>query len=399
MDIKEIIAKRATLWEEAKNFLDTHTDKDGKMSAEDAATYDKMEADIIEIGKNIERHERAQDAAKQLAQPTTKPLASAPMNAAPQTKAGRDSKEYAQAVLDFIRTKGKKVSNIMQEQVNADGGYLVPAEWDSRLIQGLEEENVMRTLGTTITTNGEHRINIVASLPTAYWTAEAATIQDSDAKIDQVQLDAHKLAILTKVTNELLADNAYNLEANLLDMFARRIANAEEDAFINGTGTGQPTGLFTTMLDPANAAYVQATAGASIAADDIVDIVYKLARPYRRNAAFLMNDATLGLIRKFKDGNNAYMWQPTYTAGEPDRLVGYPIYTSAYAPTIPATASTDPILAFGDFSYYNIGDRGTRTLQVLNELYAGNGMVGFLMTERVDGLLLLPEAIRVLTTQ
>lgn len=394
-----MIAKRATLWEEAKNFLDTHTDKDGKMSAEDAATYDKMEADIIELGKNIDRFQRAEDAAKQLAQPTTKTIVTAPMNDAPQTKAGRDSKEYSKAVLDFIRSKGKKVSNIMQEQVNADGGYLVPAEWDSRLIQGLEEENVMRQLGTTISTNGEHRINIVASLPTAYWTAEAGTIQDSDAKIDQVQLDAHKLAILTKVTNELLADNAYNLEANLLDMFARRIANAEEDAFINGTGTGQPTGLFTTMLDPANAAYVQATAGASIAADDIVDIVYKLARPYRRNAAFLMNDATLGLIRKFKDGNNAYMWQPTYTAGEPDRLVGYPIYTSAYAPTIPATASADPILAFGDFSYYNIGDRGTRTLQVLNELYAGNGMVGFLMTERVDGLLLLPEAIRVLTTQ
>lgn len=395
-----MIAKRATLWEEAKNFLDTHTDKDGKMSAEDAATYDKMEADIIELGKNIDRFQRAEDAAKQLAQPTTKPLAAAPMNDAPQAKAGRDSEEYAKAVLDFIRTKGKKVSNIMQEQVNADGGYLVPVEWDSRLIQSLEEENVMRTLGTAITTNGEHRINIVASQPTAYWTAEAGTIQDSDAKIAQVKLDAHKLTILTKVTNELLADNAYNLEAHLLDMFARRIANAEEDAFINGTGTGQPTGLFTTMLDPANAAYVQATAGASIAADDIVDIVYKLARPYRKKAAFLMNDATLGLIRKFKDGNNAYMWQPTYTAGEPDRLVGYPIYTSAYAPTIPTTgANNDPILAFGDFSYYNIGDRGTRTLQVLNELYAGNGMVGFLMAERVDGLLLLPEAIRVLTTQ
>ena len=121
--------------------------------------------------------------------------------------------------------------------------------------------------------------------------------------------------------------------------------------------------------------------------------MYSLKRPYRKNASFLVNDSTLGTIRKFKDANNMYMWQPSYQAGEPDRLLGYTINTSPY---MPEAASGAKILAFGDYSYYNIGDRGTRSLQELKELFAGNGMIGYVMKERVDGKLVLPEAVKVL---
>ncbi len=396
MNCNELMEKRATLWNEAKAFLDSHTDADGKISAEDAATYDKMEADVVALGKDIERLERQAALDAKLSQPVAKPIVSQP-GVGKEPVSGRASEEYAKDVLDFIRTKGRKVSNLMQEQTAADGGYLVPAEWDSRLIQSLEEENIMRSLGTHITTNGEHKINMVASEPSAYWGAEGAAVTFTDAKFDQVSMDAHKLAIAAKVTSELLADNAYNLESHLMDMFSRRLAVAEEDAFLNGTGNGQPTGLFTTMLDSANKEYCSQISGSSLAADDILNTIYALKRPYRRNAAFLMNDATLAVIRKFKDANNAYMWQPSYTAGEPDSLLGYPIYTSPYAPTIATNGK--PILAFGDFSYYNVADRGTRSIQILNELFATNDLVGFLMKERVDGLLLLPEAIHVLTTK
>ena len=119
----------------------------------------------------------------------------------------------------------------------------------------------------------------------------------------------------------------------------------------------------------------------------------QLKRPYRKKAKFITNDATLAVLRKLKDGNGAYIWQPSYQAGEPDKLLGYPIYTSAYFPTIEAGKAA---LAFGDFSYYNIGDRGTRSLQELKELFAGNGLVGFVAKERVDGKLVLPEAIQLL---
>ena len=130
-----------------------------------------------------------------------------------------------------------------------------------------------------------------------------------------------------------------------------------------------------------------------IEADDVIDLIYKLKRPYRKKASFITNDSTLAVLRKLKDENGNYLWQPSLQNGEPDRILGYAIRTSQFAPKLAAGKAA---LAFGDFSYYNIGDRGQRTLQVLKELFAGNGMVGYVMKERVDGLLVLPEAVQVL---
>ena len=166
---------------------------------------------------------------------------------------------------------------------------------------------------------------------------------------------------------------------------------AEEEAFINGNGTGRPTGIF----DAANGGVTGTTSAgaAAIAFDDIVNLVYALKSPYRRNAAFLTHDTTVAALRKLKDTNGQYLWQPSLVAGQPDRLFGYPIYTSPYAPTIAASARS---VAFGDFANYWIADRQGRTIQRLNEIYAGNGQVGFLVTERVDGKVILPEGIQLL---
>ena len=127
---------------------------------------------------------------------------------------------------------------------------------------------------------------------------------------------------------------------------------------------------------------------ASIKADDMINLVYALKRPYRKKASFIINDKNLAVIRKLKDNNQAYIWQPSYQAGEPDRILGYPVHTSAFAP--------ENAIAFGDYSYYNIGDRGTRSFAELRELFAGNGMIGYVAKERVDGRLILPEAVQIL---
>jgi HK97 family phage major capsid protein len=138
---------------------------------------------------------------------------------------------------------------------------------------------------------------------------------------------------------------------------------------------------------------VTTSGAAAITSDEVLNLVYSLKRPYRKNASFITNDQTLANLRKLKDTTGQYLWQPSYQAGEPDRLLGYNIHTSAYVPTIAAGAK---VMAFGDFSYYNIGDRGTRSFAELKELFAGNGMVAFLAKERVDGKLLLPEAVQIL---
>lgn len=387
IDVEKLIERRAALWQEAKNFLEEKTDDEGKISAEDAKAYEKMEADIDTLAKNISRLERMAKIDAQMSQPTTKPILNQP-NTSPQHKNGRASDEYRQAALNALRNKFFNVQNILQEQVASDGGYLVPTEWDSRLIDTLDEENIMRKLGTSIQTSGEHKINIAATKPAAAWVQEGQSLTFGNATFAQKTLDAHKLAIGVEITNELLNDSMFDLESYIVDQFGRALANEEENTFINGTGTNQPTGI----LNDAQVG-VTTNSATTITSDEIINLVYSLKRPYRKNASFIVNDSTLAAVRKLKDTTQNYLWQPSFAADEPDRLLGYPIYTSAYMPTLEADAK---IIIFGDISYYNIGDRGTRTFQQLQEIYAPQFMTGFLMSERVDGILVLPEAVQVL---
>ncbi|HFU3867181.1 TPA: phage major capsid protein [Streptococcus suis] len=374
MTILELREKRNTAWNAAKAFLDSHRTEKGTLTAEDDATYSRMEQEIADLGKEIARLERQEALEAELNKPVNKPLTSKPVTAAEKpAKTGRASDEYKTGMLQALRTNFRQVSNILQEGVDADGGYLVPEEYDHRLIDVLNEENIMRKLGHKITTSGEHKINIAATKPAAAWIEEGGALQFTDATFDQI----------LKVTEELLYDNAFGLENYIIDQFGKALANAEEDAFLNGTGKGQPLGLFAETGGGTLAKTV-----ATPKPEDVIDLIYALKRPYRKNASFIMNDAAVAAIRSFKDNNGAFMWQPSCVAGEPDKLMGYDIYTSPFCPA--------NMMAFGDYNYYNIGDRGTRSFKQLTELFAGNGMIGFVAKERVDGKLILPEAVQIL---
>lgn len=386
MRVQELIEKRAKVWETAKNFVDTHEDKNGNLSAEDKETYSRMEAEIEELTNSIERQQRAERREQELSKPVNSPITGKPYKDEPQgeVKTGRASDEYKKAMLTALRSNFRQVSNVLQEGVDADGGYLVPEEYDHRLIDVLTEENIMRGIATKITTSGEHKINIAATKPAAAWIEEGEALSFGDATFEQKILDAHKLHVAIKITEELLYDNAFGLENYIITEFGKALANAEEDAFLNGDGVGKPTGIF----DKTKGGESIGTLSAALKSDDILDLIYKLKRPYRKNASFIMNDATLAQIRKLKDNNGQYLWQPSYQANEPDKILGYNIRTSAFAPT--------DAIAFGDYKYYNIGDRGSRSFKQLNELFAGNGMIGYVAKERVDGLLILPEAVKIL---
>ena len=393
MTITEMREKRNKLVGMMDTFLDTHTTDKGTLSAEDDKTYKDMETEVAQLTDSIHRMERREEIEAELSKPTSKPLTGKPMKADGDkaVKTGRASDEYKKALLQAMRTNFRQISNVLQEGIDPQGGYLVPDEYDKRLIDLLTEENVMRTLGTNITTSGEHKINIEATKPAAAWIEEGGTLTFGDATFDQIILDAHKLHVAIKVTEELLYDNAFNLENYILTQFGKALSNAEEDAFINGTGIGQPLGI----LAETGGAQVGVTSASStkVTADEIINLVYSLKRPYRKNAVFLANDVCVAELRKLKDNNGQYLWQPSLQAGEPDRVLGYKVYTSPYFP-VPTAGGT--AVAFGDFSYYNIGDRGTRSFAELKELFAGNGMIGFVAKERVDGKLVLPEAIKLL---
>ena len=383
MTILELREARNKAWEGAKAFVESKRDKEGLLSKEDAKTYNSMEEKIKNYSKEIERMEAMENMENELNKPVNSPIVTRPLKVDNEVeKTGRASNEYKNAMLNALRSNFRQVSNVLQEGVDADGGYLVPDEYDTRLIQKLEENNVVRMLSTNIKTSGEHKINIASTTPAAAWIEEGGALTFGDATFEQKILDAHKLHVAVKVTEELLYDNAFGLENFLIDSFGKAIGNAEENAFLNGTGEGQPTGIFATT---GGGTYITAK---TTGADAIIELVYNLKRAYRKNAAFIMNDKMIATIRTYKDGNGAYMWQPSLVQGEPDRLLGYPVYTSQYAP--------EDSIAFGDFSYYNIGDRGVRSFKQLTELFAGNGMIGYVAKERVDGKLVLPEAVQIL---
>ena len=386
MTILELREARNKAWEGAKAFVESKRDKDGLLSEEDAKTYAEMEKKIRNYSTEIERMEQMEAMENELKKPVNAPIVTKPMTLdnKEKEKTGRASDEYRKGMLTALRTNFKQITNVLQEGVDADGGYLVPEEYDSRLIDVLTEENIMRKLGHQLTTSGDHKINIAATKPAAAWIEEGGALSFGDATFDQILLDAHKLHVAIKVTEELLYDNAFGLESYIIDMFGKALANAEEDAFLNGSGVGQPLGLFAETGGGTAAASVT-----SLSSDSVVDLVYALKRPYRKSAKFIMNDQTIAAIRKLKDNNGAYMWQPSLTSGEPDKLLGYDVYTSPFCP--------EGKIAFGDYGYYNIGDRGTRSFKQLNELFAGNGMIGYVAKERVDGKLILPEAVQILT--
>ncbi|HFH7636759.1 TPA: phage major capsid protein [Streptococcus agalactiae] len=390
--ILEMIEKRNKAWEGAKAFLDSKRDKDGLISEEDALSYDEMEKKVHNYSLEIERLQKIEEMDKELSKPLSDAIVTKPMKVDDNPeKKGRASDEYRRDMLKAIRSNFKQVTNLLQEGVDTDGGYLVPEEYDKRLIDVLTENNIMRTLGTKITTSGLHRITVTATKPAALWVEEGGKIPFDDATFGQITIDAFKLAVGVKITNELLYDSMFPLENYIIEQFGKAIGNAEEDAFLNGDGKKKPLGIF---HKDGGAISDVTTAGATISSDDIISLVYALGRPYRQKAKFIMNDQTIAIIRKLKDGNGNYMWQPSIKEGEPDRLLGYPIFTSAYAPLVEAGK---PAIAFGDFSYYNIADRGTRSMQELTELYAETDTTGFIAKERVDGKLILPEAVHLLT--
>ena len=395
MTIHELREKRAKAWEATKTFLDSHRTDSGVLSAEDDATYSRMEQEITDLGKEIARMERREALDAELNRPVNKPLAGKPMSGNDTAKTGRATDEYRQNFWNAMRAKVPMpgVLNALQVGTDSEGGYLVPDEFERTLVQALEEENIFRQLAKVIqTSSGDRKIPVVATKGTASWIDEEGAFVESDDAFSQVSIGAYKLGTLIKVSEELMNDSIFDLESYISAEFARRIGAKEEEAFFTGDGSGKPLGILAASGGAETG--VTAVSATAITADELMDLFYSLKAPYRKNAVWVLNDSTIKAIRKLKDNSGQYLWQPSLVAGTPDTILGRPVKTSAFMPAIGASQKT---IAFGDFQYYWIADRQGRSFRRLNELYAANGQVGFLGTQRVDGKLILPEAIKVLS--
>lgn len=394
MNLQNLIEKRNTEWENAKKFVNEKRDENGILSKDDAKKYLEMEDRVKNLGFEIERIKDMEEIERQMNTPINKAIKDKPFIENGNEKTGRKTDEYRLNFWNVMRAKvpAYSVMNALQIGVDSEGGFLVPDEFENTLIESLEEENIFRTLAKVIkTSSGERKIPVVASKGSANWIDEEGPYIDSDDSFSQVTIGAFKLGTTIKVSEELINDSMFDLESYISKEFARRIGNREEEAFFKGDGNGKPLGI---LANTGGAEIgVTAKSSTSITADELIDLFYSLKSPYRKNAVWILNDSTIKEIRKLKDSNGQYLWQASLVAGSPDTILGRPVKTSSYMDEMGAAKKT---VAFGDFSYYWIADRQGRSFKRLNELYATTGQIGFLGSERVDGKLILSEAIKVL---
>ena len=393
MTIKELREKRAKAWDAARDFLDSKRNANGVLSEEDSKTYDAMEKTIVDLGKEIQRLERQAEIEAEMNKATSTPVLGKPATPTLTEKTGTASDSYKNAFWNSIRNRNWiDVNNDLHIGTDAEGGYLVPDEFERKLIEALEEESIFRQMATVIkTSNGDRKIPIVTSKGEAVWMDEEEAYSLSDDVFGQASLSAYKVGTAIKISEELLNDSAFDLPSYIAKEFARRVGAKEEEAFFVGDGKGKPTGIF---ADAGGAEDGVTTSGAAITFDDIMELFYSLKSPYRKKAVWVMNDTTVKALRKLKDNTGNYIWNPSVQAGVPDMILNRPYYTSSYVPTLEAGSKA---IAFGDFKYYWIGDRQGRTFKRLNEVFAMNGQVGFIASQRVDGRLILPEAVKTLT--
>lgn len=387
-NIADLRAKRAKLVAAAREVLDAAGDN---LSAEKQAEFDRIDGEIDEISSRITKEEKILAVEASLAKPVERD--GMPQIDAKDEGSGRGAKAYANAFRQFVRLGRNGITSdivgALQVGTDSEGGYLTPEEFETRLVQAMEPLSVMRQISSVISTGSDRNIPVETSRSAATWTAEEAAYTESDPVFSRVTLGAHKLGVIVKVSEELLQDAFFNVDAYMVNNFGRAFAEAEETAYVAGNGSGKPTGVTTQA-----SAGVTAAGAAAITSDELIDLYHSLKPGYRGRANWLMKDGTAKLIRKLKDGDSQYLWQPGLQAGQPDMLLGRPVQISDGMPA--ATTGLVSVL-FGDFSHYQIVDRAGVSMQRLNELYAANGQVGFKAFKRTEGKLLLAEAVKKLT--
>ncbi len=303
----------------------------------------------------------------------------------------KGSEEYRKAFGHYLRTADTSELRSLTTSV-AEGtpkaGILAPVDWDRTIVERKTEAFVMRGLASVETSSLDKTIPIEGENGVSAWIDEEGDYGESDEKFEAKSMSAWKLGRILKVSEEQLEDEQYNLEGYLQRKFALSQGRAEEAAFFSGDGTKKPRGF---LIDAETGKTTAAATGFTY--DEVLEFWASLKSGYGRSARALMHRITLVALMLLTDGSGQYLYKPSPTPNVLGYLVDAPIVTSEYMPTIAAGASA---IALGDFSYYRIMDRSGTFVQRLVEKYADKGQVGFRIRQRTDGLLVLPEAIKLL---
>ena len=292
----------------------------------------------------------------------------------------------------------------MSTAVAADGGYLVDPQTADSIRSMLVSTSSLRAIANVVQVEAtSFDVLIDRSEVGSGWATEAAaTAETASPAIERISIRLHELSAMPKASQRLLDDSAFDVEGWLAGKIATRFIRAEAAAFVGGDGADKPFGI----LHPAkvanatwswgNLGYVPTGAAADFAtsnpADCIINLVYALGADYRANGAFVMNSKTAGAVRKMKDADGRFLWSDGLAAGEPARLMGYPVLICEDMPDVAANAYP---VAFGDFrAGYTIAERPD--LRILRDPFSAKPHVLFYATKRVGGAVTDFAAIKLL---
>ena len=334
---------------------------------------------------------------ERIAMLTTKTLTHARPALSAKTDAGAPHKKAMAAYLrcgDDDGLRGLEIEHKgLNTAVNAEGGYLVDPQTSEMIMSTLRGGSSLRAIANVVTVDATSFDVLIDSTETgAGWADETTSTSETAApQIDRISIPLFELSALPKASQRLLDDSAFDVEGWLAGRIAEKFARAEADAFVNGDGNNKPSG-FLTGFHVANDAWSWGSLGyvatgtvgdfdATNPADAIVDLVYALGAQYRANGTFVMNSKTAGAVRKMKDADGRFLWSDGMAAGEPARLMGYPVLVAEDMPDIAADSYA---IAFGDFGAgYTIAERPD--LRILRDPFSAKPHVLFYATKRVGG--------------
>ena len=293
---------------------------------------------------------------------------------------------YNRAFWNAVR--GKTEDSVdLREGLFEDGSYVMPLEFRQKFASALEKDNLFRKHASLVSINlPDFNIEAVASTGMAGWTREGEAYPESSDRFVSMRLNPCKLAALSRIKNAFIKDTRFDLTGYIADEFARRFGRTEENAFINGNGETQPSGILHEMEGAQMG--VTAASETAITFDEVTALYFALKPEFRRNAIWIMNDNTAFHLRKLKDESGASLWNHNT-----DTIFGKPVEISPFMPDMAAGAK--PIV-LADLRYYWVVERQPLSVKILTELYALQGQTGLQAYEMLDGRLVMPEAAQVL---
>lgn len=391
--IKDLIDKRANVWEQAKALNDTVGDEARDFTAEEQQTWDRLNADLNRMDARVDELQGIIEREANAAAARDKILHT--IGSAEPAQPAATSRDAAVSDMDQIRAlargerrsvdfalsaQDKNEARDLVKGTASAGGNTVPTSFVRALYEHMIEVSAIRqTNATVLTTSTGEALQIPKTTAhgTAAIVAEGGAITENDPTFGQVTLDAYKYGVLIQVSHELLNDTAVDLMGYLARQAGRALGNASGAHFVTGTGSSQPNGVVT-----AASLGKTASSATAITTDELIDLYFSVIEPYRRNGYWMFRDATLGYIRKLKDTTNQYLWNPGLTTLAPATILDKPYVVD---PNVAAIATGAKTVVFGDFSTYYIRDVESLRFEQSLEYAFNTDMVTFRALIRTDG--------------